>query len=390
MPRRERDPHQLTLRMNKGRAVVWYRGRSWDFGRWGDGGPTPEALAAFQRQVAAWARGHGAEVVPSLGLLVEVWAEWVRSGAAGDDPNGLRRTCEGLLFGTPRSPGRHASTPVARFGTPELAAFQDRLCREADGDDDGVRDRRRFGRDAVARFVGYVRRCYRWAAQRGLATAEQCYALSLVDPPPPGAVREPKKRRGVLWQTVAAVLPHLTPPVRAAAELLWLSCARPSELLTLRAGDVKTSGVILPVGGVPLDLDKLGVWAAVKEEWKEDDGDYDRVLFFGPQARRVLAPLMDRPPETHLFRPAEAVRRGKPGECYTHGPLTRALRRACRRAGVPEFTAYQLRHACFKRVQAEYGRDAARVYGGHTVGGATEGYAGKDLHTAAKVAKEMG
>jgi integrase len=172
-------------------------------------------------------------------------------------------------------------------------------------------------------------------------------------------------------------------------ELLWLTCSRPLEILTLRRGDVQTGGKLMLASGLELDLDEFGVWAAVKDKHKTDDGGYDRVIFFGPQCQAVLAPFLDRVPTAFLFDPAEGRGR-KPGEKYGEKVLNKAIKRVCQRMGVVPFSPYQIRHATFKRVQKEFGRDAARVYGGHKVGGATEMYAGADLAMAAKVAAKMG
>ena len=51
-------------------------------------------------------------------------------------------------------------------------------------------------------------------------TVEQAYQLSKVPPPQVGAVRENVKRRSVSSAAVDAVLPLLSPPLRAAVELI--------------------------------------------------------------------------------------------------------------------------------------------------------------------------
>lgn len=385
MPRPKKPLHTLVLYEHNGRAVVWYAGREWAFGPWAGDKPSAEAAVAFERQKAVWAQTP--QAVPAAGgpvlTLAALWSRWALSGTAPSDRNKELTTCGKLLLGTGEHPHRRAFLRVEEFGTRELAEWQAELCllKRPDGT-------ARYGLDSVTRFVRWVRQCVRWGVQFADVPPLVHAALTLVDPPAKKTVRQPRKRRAVLWEHVAAALPHLSEPPAVAVRLLWHTCARPSELLSVTRGEVVTGGVILPAAGVPIDLDAAGVWAVLKAEHKTADGGYDRVIFLGPRARAALAPLMERPAERCLFRPADV--HPKYGERYTAKVLLRAVQRACRRAGVPPFEVYSVRHAAFKLVQAKYGRDGARVYGGHKVGGVTEVYAGADLTLAAKIAAEWG
>lgn len=163
------------------------------------------------------------------------------------------------------------------------------------------------------------------------------------------------------------------------------------------------SGEILPPSGMPFNLDKYKVWAAVLDSHKTMDKGFDRVLFFGPRSQAILTTLINgRTPRESIFRPVEgriwgvgpgsAKATGKRAatDVYQYTALTHAIAKGCKRANIPPFSPYQIRHASFKNVQSKYGRDAARAYGGHKVGGATEDYAGVDLSTAARIASEWG
>jgi integrase len=254
----------------------------------------------------------------------------------------------------------------------------------------------------------------------GRVEALQVAALTLVKPAPRGTVKESTKRRGVQRKTADAILPFLSPPVRSIVELMWTTCARPDELCRLRVRDIARGGSILMESAIELDIDSLGVWAAVLSEHKTDDpeSEFDRVIFFGPKSQAILRGIIDdgRGEADYLFRPAdgraafiegqrakrkpggygsykkvkgEAAKR-KPREAYDSQTVRNSVIRACERAKVPIFTPYQIRHSVFKLTQARYGRDTARAFGGHRVGGATENYAGFDLTAAAKVARETG
>ena len=145
----------------------------------------------------------------------------------------------------------------------------------------------------------------------------------------------------------------------------------------------------------------------MKREHKTDEGDFDRVIFFGPKSQAVLAPFMaGQADEAYVFRPMEGrmsagnlgvykpVKRGEnrrtPREYYHYSSLENAVERACEKAGIAKFVPYSLRHSVFRKIQALYGRDGARVFGGHKVGGSTEIYCGSDLTLAAKIASEVG
>lgn len=383
MGRPRKQPHALTLRERHGQAACWYAGREWAFGPWDKkrNAPAPDALAAFQKQVAEWVRNPAAGRTRAGELLGELWADWVNSAAAPADPNGEVRNCGRHLFGDADAPGPHAGTLVDEFGPPELAAFQLALCglTWADGPKAG---RTRYGRDMIRRQVRYVWRCFQWGVECGRVRYEQYAALRLVAPPRRGQVREPVKRRAVLWEQVEKTLPHVTPAAVPALLVLWHTGARPEEVCQLTVGHIHTGGVIQAQSGVPIDLAALGVWAAVPKHKSERHG-LDRVLFFGPRCREVLAPLLDRPPSAPLFPTTR-------GTAYTHRGLHQAVERACQREGLPHWCPRQVRHSFAVRCQAAHGYDATRAALGHRGRGVTSVYSGPDLLTAAKVAAAMG
>jgi integrase len=84
------------------------------------------------------------------------------------------------------------------------------------------------------------------------------------------------------------------------------------------------------------------------------------------------------------------VNAAKIGDHYTKDSYNRAIRRACKQAGVPSWTPNQLRHSSGTEVRNKYGLDAAQAYLGHAHANTTEIYAELDFEKAVKVAREIG
>ncbi len=390
MGRQFKPLHQLQLRRDGKLAACSWLGTRWYFGAWDidRNCPSEEALAKFQQQVATWRVDPKAgQVEAGNRYLVELWADWIQAGGVPNRQEDLRR-CAEHLFGTSKAPGPYLMTTVHQFGKPQLAAWRDHLCAlQHNG-------RARFGTFMVNLYLSFILRCFQWGEERGLVHEERVASLLRVKKAA-GLARAPVKRRGVAWELIEATLPHLPAPPRLAVQLLWLTCARPGEVLGLRCEQIRRGGKLVTDHGTPIDLDRHGVWAAVLGEHKTSDTDYDRVLFFGPKSQELLQPLLGR--GGYLIRPSDSFRRGveretftRRGETYDAHGLARAVKRACQAKDLQHWTPYQIRHRVFRLVQAEHGRDAARSFGGHTVGGATEDYAGADLNTAARVAAAWG
>lgn len=80
----------------------------------------------------------------------------------------------------------------------------------------------------------------------------------------------------------------------------------------------------------------------------------------------------------------------KPGARYGTRSYQQAVKRACRRAGIPPFHPHQLRHTIGTEVRREHGAELARVLLGHSRLSTTEIYAERDLLAAAKVVLQRG
>jgi hypothetical protein len=144
-----------------------------------------------------------------------------------------------------------------------------------------------------------------------------------------------------------------------------------------------------------------------------------RVVVIGPKAQSVVTGCLagrDVPEDRPLFSPARdreerfeamrAARKSKvqpsqqdrkkaepkraPRESWTVRAYTKAVARACRKAGVEHWHVGQMRHTHATAVRALLGLEAAQASRGHARADVTQVYAERDLALAEKVAREMG
>ena len=188
--------------------------------------------------------------------------------------------------------------------------------------------------------------------------------------------------------------------------LQQLTGMRSGELVRLRAADVETGG---------------GVWLYRPAGHKTAHHGHARLIPIGPEAQRVLRPLLGPDPQAFAFSPARAraernaakraARMTKvqpsqacrtkggpakaPRERYDTGTYYRAVDYAIRRArkagvAVADWHPHQLRHSAATRIRRERGLDAARAVLGHRSLAVADTYAEIDLSLAAAVAAELG
>jgi integrase len=70
--------------------------------------------------------------------------------------------------------------------------------------------------------------------------------------------------------------------------------------------------------------------------------------------------------------------------------LRRAVHRACKKAGIPNWHPNQIRHTFATEVRAKFGLDAAQVLLGHARADVTQVYAERDQKQAAEIARKIG
>ena len=202
---------------------------------------------------------------------------------------------------------------------------------------------------------------------------------------------------------VDAVKPYVSRQVWFVAQLQLLTGARGGELLKMR----------------PCDLDTTGeLWVYTLAAHKTRHFGHERLILLGPRAQIIVRPfLAGRATDAFIFSAAEAEAerrtarhsarktplscgnrpgsnrrrkpRRQPADRYAPASYRRAIARACKLAGVPEWHPHQLRHTTATDIRKRFGVEAARVVLGHRSPAVTELYAeidrGKAEHVIAAV-----
>lgn len=423
MARPSRKPHELIPKQRGEKAYVWHGNRWVYLGKWEGDAPSDAAIKRLSEFKELWKIDPHAKAKPkSDTLLCELWESWLSSPEA---PLSISRKdvdrAERLLFGTQDSPSGYVTMKVEDFMARDLRAWQSHLCQLKN-----AKGKLRLSRDTIRRCVNVVRQCFQWGVVGGVVDQNHAASFLLVESPAKGKVKEGRKLASVDKTTSEKILQFLSPPLRAAVKLLWLTTARPSEILGLKGEDtsdltednqhhrIRRTGCVLLRGGAKLDLEQENVWAAVLDEHKTAGKGFERVIFFGPKAQEILRPIVGaegylfKPSEGRAFQLAEQARKQtttgkgskkpkkgdsakrKPGEFYSWSALLSAVKKGCVKAKIPPYSPYQIRHTASAAVMDSHGREAASVYMGHKPSGITANYTGNNLRLAAKVAREVG
>lgn len=317
----------------------------------------------------------------------------------------------------------YATTPAREFSPSKLKAVREAMVRhdvtrKVKGTDEATGGitwvskvvRRGMARKCVNKLVGRVKRMYAWAVEEELVPVDVHAALLRVKGLKRGktGARETPRVQPVEDDHVRKVLPVLPAAVRAMVEVQRLCGCRPQDVVQMRAGDIDRSG---------------GVWEYRPARYKTEHHNQDdapareRVVYLGPRAQDVLRPLLPADPTAFIFSPktseaarnasrreqrqspmtpSQAVRRPKgraKAPLRPHYPVAsyrQAIRRGCRRAGVPVWVPNQLRHSRLTEIRKLFGLEASRVCGGHREVGVTEIYAEQDQTLARQVMGEVG
>ncbi|GAF71562.1 unnamed protein product, partial [marine sediment metagenome] len=202
---------------------------------------------------------------------------------------------------------------------------------------------------------------------------------------------------------VEAVLPHVTAQVRAMIRVQELAGMRPQDVRNMRTCDLDMSG---------------DVWVYTPWTHKTEHHGHIRRIAIGPRAQAILWPFL-KPDDTtaYVFSPKEAVaaerserarhrktprtpseraqrRKQKPkrapGDQYTKTGYESAIRRACKKAGVPHWSPNRLRHNCGTIIRKKHGVEGAAAVLGNSLGMVVEVYAESNFELAIKIMREMG
>jgi integrase len=393
-----------------GQAVVTLNGHDFYLGNHN----TPASRARYQQVIAEWnARGRTLAKSSDLSVVELIAAFLQHANRYYVKPDG-RPTSE---LGNFRSIIRrvkklYGTALVADFGPLALKAVRQGMV--ADG----------LSRTGINHAINRLRQIFKWSVENEMVAPTVLHGLQAV-----GGLRygrtdahESEPVRPVPDAFVDAVLPHAAPPVRAMIELQRLTGMRSGEVTAIRACDLDASGK---------------VWTYKPPQHKNKFRGFERVVYLGPEAQRILKPWLTTDLQAYLFRPADSVTawlekrhrarrtplhygnrpgsnrkrepRRTPSDRYDTASYRRAIKyavaaenkarlRAAKAAGidaakvsfVPDWHPHQLRHNRATELRRQYGLEVARVLLGHKTALVTEIYAEADRARAIEVAAQCG
>lgn len=254
-------------------------------------------------------------------------------------------------------------------------------------------------RESINRDMSRARQLFKWASENEWTSPTPYHALRSLAPLKRGrtAVREPDPILPVSPPNIEATIAELPEIVADMVRHQLLTGARPGDIRLLN----------------PAEIDRTSdVWVYLPTVHKLQHHGRERVLFIGPQGQQILAPYLLRSPEAYCFQPAESEKRrhqvgrrqckskltpsqwardkandttSGAGDCYDKNAYTRAITRACKRAGVPKWLPNQLRHTRATELRKLFGVDAAPTILGHSNLETTQVYAEMNREKAADI-----
>ncbi len=357
-----------TLRHHRasGRAVVTLSGKDHYCGAWG----TQEAQATYHRLVAEWL-ARGRKPGPERGayrvrdLAREYGAYCLTRYRKRGKPTRFAEQSGTVMKNVA---ALYGNIPAEEFGPIQLRAVRHQWVDPRPGS-----DKKPISQKTANGYTRMVQMAFQWAAAEEKVPAGLVVRLEAMETlkrfRDPGRIDPPIQP--VSEADFQATLPFLRRVPKAVALLMWHTGMRPGEACHPR----------------PRDIDRARpVWEyVVPEEWnKTAHKGQVRTVALGPRAQMILMPFLEAQPAAggYLFR--------SPGKTtpYTTVSLARAVRVACRKAGVPLWKPNQLRHAAATRIRALAGLDAARAILGHSDVGMTTVYAERDMDQARRIAAE--
>lgn len=250
------------------------------------------------------------------------------------------------------------------------------------------------------RLVNIVWRMFKYAVSQELVDESSWRKLKSLDGLREGQTDAPETEpvRPVSLSDVRATAKQLSPVVRAMIRVHVGTGMRPSELCMLR----------------PCDIDRSkSEWMYRPPRHKNKSKGKIRAIPIVNDAREAITDYLNRPSQAYCFSPAEAVaqlnaiKRAKrktkvqpsqinrakenpkmpPKEHYNPNSYRRAIQRAAKRAKVPSWFPYQLRHLTLTEVRNALDCEAAQALGGHSRMDMTQHYAKLQEEKAIEAAK---
>jgi integrase len=362
------QPPSYRLHKPTGQAVVSFNRKDHYLGKYG----TPESRLRYERLITQWMQtGTAPTAAPDASndlTVAELCAEYLRfasgyyvkANAPTSQLGNVKRAIKTMRETYP-------DLPAKDFSPLKLKTVRQQFVAEG------------LARVNCNRHAGIIKRIFSWGVENELipsAVARDGQIHAIVDSL--RNVRALEKGRCEAHETdpvlpvdediIQATLDHLRPQMKAMVKIQLLLACRPGELLQMRQGEIDRSGP---------------VWLFRPSSHKTEHRGKTRVIPIGPRAQLLLKPWLTDDPDALVF------------PSMTGGPLTttcctKAIFRACDKAGVERWSAGRLRHNAATRIRAHASLDAAQVILGHSSVQTTQIYAEKNLAAAMKIAAEVG
>lgn len=218
-----------------------------------------------------------------------------------------------------------------------------------------------YARETVNKYVWCIQQAFRWAVSQEIIEESNYRALcslpTLKRGRTPGVVlREPVPRDPAPDSDVEAAIAHMSPTIATMVRVQRLAGMRPLEVRNMRACDITQ---------VQKDL-----WLYKVTGGKLDHLQITREVPLGPKCIALLKPLVkSKSSGDYIFdsrTESPEWKRGDKSRPYNQRSYSKAVERACARAGVANWCPTQLRHALGTEVANEAELDTARRILGHT------------------------
>jgi len=249
----------------KGQAYVRLNGEFIYLGKYG----SPESKAAYQRLIAEWlARGcaprpvaAGPDGLSVNEVLLAYWRHAQEYYGLPDAPHHGELSNVRLAILPVKA--LYGMTPADQFGPLALKAVRTQMVEHA------------LCRNTVNQRVAVIKRVFRWAVSEELVSPMVIHGLDSVDGLKLGhtTAREAEPIKPVDDQYVQAVLPFLTPTVRAMVEVQMLTGMRSGEICRIRTCDIDMSGK---------------VWFYRPDKHKTAHRGHVRAVPLGPRAQEIV------------------------------------------------------------------------------------------------------
>ncbi len=391
MPRLTNSAPKYRKHRASGQAIVTLDGRDFYLGPHG----TRANRREYDRLVAEWMQnGRQIPIAQSNDLTVtELASAYWRFAKGYYQKNGRPTNTAGIKIALRFLRGLYGHTPAAEFGPLAFKAVRQAMI------DNGQ------SRVYINQNADHIKRMFKWAAGEQLLPASVSQSMSMVSGLKKGRAeaRETAPITPVDDAAVETTLLHLPVVVADMVRFQRLTGCRPAEVCLARPCDVDTGG---------------DVWEYRPESHKTEHHNRARVIFIGPQGQDILRPYLLRPAESYCFSPIDSEKKrraeqyekrttplahgNRPGTSrkrrpkrtagnrYDAASYRRAIYRACKKAGVEQWSPNRLRHSAATEIRRRFGLEAAKVALGHAAADVTQVYADRDYAKSAEVMRQIG